>query len=668
MRTFFKLALIILSIFVFSGCGGDSNDTPITPSDDIVFRPINNSDPQTDINQWGTWILRFHDQIGDTEAWVDAIPLRTGEIHLDVKDLLFPPACSNCIDITLMGVVDYDWTLNVELTNPSVMVGYDVMGIFPGENGPGVYFPDGYTDLFDVDGDSLTHHPYILYDTATENNEWGPAESYDRTFMFHRAEGESFRDLIYVIGASWPENQDEVVQLKNPEITGPIYTDASHPQTITVEVIDHQGDIEYVLIDMVPLNGHPYTHMEDIGDGIYQLYNYAEYGLEPGTVDLMIAAKSEGSDYITYNYLAVEIIDPPPPPTYFEFISGPTTLTGDGIPVSEIDLAVVGRTDGTSRTLVQTSGTTVYSWNEDYTMAGLFITLVDTTGDDPDFPIEPPLRIAAADPTDPDSSGTFTILQTNNDEDVWDELSDPVIMYRNLFQLLDMDQLTVTEFKQTADNELTPELDAILRPADVSCGTSSDRFGYALWTPSEGAYPGYYPYVTLVRYEPPYFDGGESYDFLIGGVYEGVGEGKINAEDVNGLAVWDSDGQDELIIAVSEGGVIGEVEIFSANYDLYPETEFTHNMTITELAGIPLDVAILPVGDAGLEDENWVCVLTDNKSVEIFTFSGELIESICNIDTIPSMPSHLDTDLENLRIHVTMSTGPAVTVYEYKGL
>jgi len=655
---------IVLSIFVIAGCGTGS---PVAPSNENILRPTTTETTETDKHQWGTWIFKFHDADQDSRARVEAVPLRTGEAHFDVKDLVLPPYCSNCMELTLVGVIGDDWTINVALTNPSVLTGYDVMGIFPDADGPSVFAPDSYTDMFDIDGTGLTHNPYIVYDTGNENNAWGPAETHDHTFTFHRGEGQKLTDLIYVAAASYPENQDEVVQLKNMQITGPLYTDASNPQTITVEAIDHQDDIEYVSIDMSPVNGDAFTHMTNKGGGVWELYSYAEYGLSPGTKTLIIAAKSFGSANLAYNYIDVEIIDPPLPASYFQLLSGPTTLTGDGVPYSDTDIAVIGKTDGTSRTLMHSSATTIYSWNQDYTTSGLFLTLTNIGGD-PNFPVDPLMRIAAADPTNPDFSGTYSLLLTNADDDIWDLSSTPSISYSHVMQVLDMNQLEMFDFKLTADNVTTPELDAILKPVDVSSGVSGDGYGYTLWATDAGAYPGYYPYVTVVRYEPPYSDAITTYDTLIGGVIEGVGEGKVNADFANGFAAWDGAGQDELIFIVSEGGDADEVEIFSANYDLYPETEFTHNLTITGLPGAPLDVAILPVGDAGLEDENWVCILTDSKTVEVYTFSGVFVESIFDTDAIPSMPSHIDTDLENLRMHVMMATGPKVSVWEYKGM
>lgn len=663
------ILLIVLIVSGFAGCGGGDQKSPIVPptSDSDITPPTPRAGDGSSPMQWGTWIFRFNDETEDNPASVEAIPLRSSEIHVDVGELLKPPICSNCFDLQLMGIIDEDWTIYVEMTNPTVLSAYDVMGIFPAADCPRILQPDSYTDLFDIDGDSETHHPFVVFDTGNPGREWGPGETHGKMLTLHRGENEKFTDLVYVVSASWPENQAEVAEVKNAEVSGPLYTDTSHPVDFSVEVLDWQDDVEYVLIDLEPVNGNQFTHMQPAGDGVWQYLSYAEYGLEVGSETLMIAAKSEGSDKLTYNYLTVNIEDPPPPPSNFEVLSGPTLLDGDGAPSGELDLAVVGRSDGSSSTLVSSSSTTIYDWNEDYTQSVSLLTLIEPTEGDPSFPIEPVVRIGATDPEVPSSLATYSMLLTNDDSDTWDDTTDPVIPYRNTFQLIDLEQMSIIDFKLTADNTQTDELDAILHPIDVCGGVGDDKYGYALWEPDEGSFPGFYPYVVLVRYAPPYKDETEEYDALIGGVAEGSGDGILNSGDIQSIAVWDGGGESELLIAVCETGELDDVEIFTADYQANPGGVFTHVETISGFAGSPVDVAILPVGDAGEEENNWICILTDIGTVEVYNFSGAFVESIYYPDEIPHQVTHLDTDTENLRIHVMME-GPYVTVVQYTGM
>ncbi len=658
------VGLIILSMII-SGCG-EGNSAPVIPEEPESVRPLTVENPTTDVNQWGTWVIHCTNATDEAPASVEALPLRSGANHFDVAGLLLPPKCSNCLDISIEDIDGEVWTLLIELTNPTVLSGYDVMGIFPGVDCPDVHSPDSYTDLYDIDADQSTHNPYKIYTTGNPNNEWGPGEVHSQMISFRREDGEKFTDLLYVVAASWPENQSEIVRLANPQATGPLYSDASNAVNFTVEVQDWQDDIEYVVMDLSALSGSAYTQMQDIGEGVYQVYSYAAYGLTPGTTDLLIAAKSEGSDYLTYNYLTAEVTDPPIPSTLFELLSGPTELTGDGAPSGEMDLAVTGKPGGTSTTLVYSSDTQIYHWDTDYSLSLLYLTLVDTTGSDPNFPIEPVSRIASTDPVYPSSIDLYSILQTNLDTDTWDDSTDPDILFRNTVQILDMETLQVVDFNLTADNLDTPELDAILQPVDVTCGVNSDKYGYALWAPRDGMYPGFYPYVSLVRYEPPYDDGGSDYDTLLGGVGEGSGDGKVESDDVNGVAVWDGGGDGSLFIAVSEGNPTNEVELYTLDFLSNPGGELVPVDTLSGFAGSPLDIVVLPVGDAGEEDENWICILTEVKTIEVYTFTGNFVISVYDTDAVPYTPTHMDADFENLRLHVLMD-GPRASVLQYTG-
>ena len=663
----FIATLAGISSVCFTGCGGGDNSpvAPVPEPPDLT-EPASAPDETSGTHSWGTWILHCEDAVGEEPAHVEAIPLRAAEQHFDIVNLLEPPKCTNCLELEIDSIVDLDWTIIVSLTNPSIFTGYDVRGVFPGTDDPTILNPSSYTNMFDIDSDWNTHNPYIIFETENVNRSWEPAETHSQTITFRREPGETFVDLVYVAAVSWPDPQDEIVELRNPQSTGPLFTDASSPANFTVEVIDWQDDIEYVLMDLSPVLGGAYTHMQPIGDGVYQIYSYASYALSPGTVDLKIAAKSLGSPKATYNYLTIEIMDPIPPPTNYDLYAGPVTLLGEGVPNGEMDLAVIGKTDGTSTTLVHGSSTTIFAWNETYTQSGLFVTLIDPSGEDTDFPVEPVSRIAVADPTIPADPLTYTILQTNLDSDIWNLDSTPVILCRDVLQILDMDQLALIDFELTADNPETPELDAIARPIEVASGVGSDRYGYTLWIPDGGQNPLFYPFVTLVRYEPPYKEELTDYDRLIGGVIEGSGDGKVRAEDVTGLAVWDGDGDGNLLIAISEGGDTGEVEIFTADYIADPEGLLTHVTTLSGFVGEPVDVAILPVGDAGLEDDNWIVILTGMKTIETHTVSGEFVESWLNPNAFTATPLHMDVDTENLRIHVIME-GAIVSVIEYTG-
>lgn len=657
--------MIALACLAYIGCS--NKNEPFTPHQEgpPLTRPIEtHKQTGSTIHPWGAWVITCIEPQENKPASVEVALLRTGETHLNVTGLLLPPKCTNCLHLEILSVVNQDWTIQATLVNPTIHTAYDVTAYFPGTNCPEILNPDSYTDLFDLDSNSNTHHPFKRFDTGNPNQKWGPGETHAQVFTFRRNPNQKLTSIIYIVGASWPGNQSEVVAINNPSVSGDLYTDGSKPVNFSVSIIDWQNDIEYVRINLEPLNGSPFAYMQPVGGGVYKLHGFVAWGLSAGTKKITITAKSLGSDFFTYNFVNVRIVDPKPPHSFLKLVTGPLALTGPGAPFGEYDVAVVGKTAGLSDTYVHASPTEIYAWNKSYSKSSLLVALVDTTGSNPDFPVEPVSRLAFPVPKNSSAPDTFSFMQTNLDTDIWDKTTNPPVLYKHALQLIDLQNMLSVDFTLTADNLETPELDAILRPADITSGVKPDKYGYALWVPDSGAYPSYYPYVVLVRYVPPYKNESMEFDAIIGGVVEGQGDGKIDKDDVNGVAVWDGEGESKLFIAVSEGGNAKQVELYSADFVSNPSQQFIPIATINGLPGTPQDVAILPVADKGFQDKNWVCILTDSRTIEIYDFSGKFVQSFMNPSALPSAVKHMDSDLVNLRLHVMMA-GPKVSVLEY---
>jgi hypothetical protein len=666
IHSIFVTIILSLVALTAAACGSSSeHENPvITTADKSIETESGIEGPSTNehTHPWGAWNFHIGIDPADGSTVAEAVPIRSGESHWDITGMLLPASCSNCLSMDVLSIEGEIWTVMVELTNPTTLSGYSVRGIFPGSIGPSVLYPDSYTDLYDVDSNSKTHHPFIYFETGHPDREWGPGESHSHIFNFLKQDGEEFVDFIYLAAADWPGEQQDVSELKNMSVSGPLYSDTSNTVNFNVQAVDFQGDIEYVIMDLTPLNGSAFTHMTAQENGWYQISGYTEWGLEVGTYECLIAAKSMGATNITYNYLEVSVTEPPEPPTYFDIYAGPVELKGDGAPSGELDLAVSG-----DDTMMYSTSTDIYVWNPDYSASQLLVSILDPSGTDTQFPVDPVLRLAASDPVVPGSTDKYSLISVSGDTDTYDNVTEPNIPYSDTVQLLDMEQLLLADFTLKADNPDTEGLDVFLRCVDVSSGTSGDKSIYALWVPDGGAYPLYFPYIVLVRYEYPYVEGSIKYYNILGGIMGSSGEGKIKASDINGIAVWDSGGDSNIILAVSEGGLNEEVEFFSIDYTNNPGGEFTHLLTMGGFVGTPLDVAILPVADEGIEDENWICVLTDSKTIEVHEFDGGFVESIFSPDFIPYQVKHLDSDIANLRLHVTMQ-GPYVTVIEYTGL
>jgi hypothetical protein len=329
--------IFFIAILVIAGATGCSSgkNTPVTPGLDITAATEQStrltSAPPDNFVQLGTWTLRLEDAHDGKPASADLVPLRTSDTHYDVGFALLPPICMNCLTIPSLEVDGFDWHVEIQIANPTIATVYDLMAIFMGSNGPKIMNPTCYTDLFDVDGDSNTHHPTCIFETGTPNHEWGPGGVYSREIIFRKYADDYFSQMIFAITASYPGPQEEVAEVRNAVASGPLYNDGSNSIDITVEVVDWQDDIDYVVADLTAIDGSPYTPMVSDAPGIFKT-TFSKSGIQNGTFECMIASKSLGSDFLTYNYATIEVVDPPALQSSFILTTGPVLLSGPGTP------------------------------------------------------------------------------------------------------------------------------------------------------------------------------------------------------------------------------------------------------------------------------------------------------------------------------------------------
>ena len=137
MRPILVFPVLVLVFFVLlstqSSCAG-SDKHPLEPGTAVLTAAQlpSGAGRSPEIRSWGAWTIHCVDASDGRPARVEAVPLRDGQVHLDVTDLLRPPICSNCLHVAVVSVIDKDWTIRATLTNPTVYTAYDVAGIFPG--------------------------------------------------------------------------------------------------------------------------------------------------------------------------------------------------------------------------------------------------------------------------------------------------------------------------------------------------------------------------------------------------------------------------------------------------------------------------------------------------------------------------------------------------------
>ena len=129
--------------------GGDITP-PVIPEDTARVPAQPDGEPTLQRVLWGVWDITFDPATGE----VTIIPARVGDKHYNVTGFVTPPACPDCIGITIEGYNPDGWVYDilVSLKNPTALTGYDVRGtLFIGDETDirKLVNVDDYTELFD---------------------------------------------------------------------------------------------------------------------------------------------------------------------------------------------------------------------------------------------------------------------------------------------------------------------------------------------------------------------------------------------------------------------------------------------------------------------------------------------------------------------------------------
>ena len=130
---------------------------------------------------------------------------------------------------------------------------------------------------------------------------------------------------------------------------------------------------------------------------------------------------------------------------------------------------------------------------------------------------------------------------------------------------------------------------------------------------------------------------------------------------------FDSEGMEEVYVALTEGSPENCVEVYVHNYPAAVSSgNFTmkHHLTILPESE-PIDVEIFPAKGLGFP-ENWLCVLTADDVVEVYRESdGSLVTVFGGAPDIDGNARFLDIDDLNYKVHI-MQNGPQVSVFTFE--
>ncbi len=303
-------------ILVTSGCSNQSPD-PATPAIDLSESAAGVTADESRV-LWGMWDLYFD---GNNMS-VTALPDRNLQAHFNVTDMITPPACYDCVIVSVNSFNPSTRILDVDVTlrNPSAISGRDVRGIlYTDTQGHLLTNPDAWTAYWDITGGEDIN-PFRAFAKSDPNRKFNSLAQYTENYLVYIPVPPQYAAIHYAVDASWPGNCREPYAIENfVEVHSPSSTLSSQGK-ISVDIFDWQDDVNSVefMVDGVTSSGYiPMAHtIGNTWEGEYK----NETGALPGDYTAIIQASSQTSlNKWLYNKFDVTVVE-------------------SGIPISPIDV------------------------------------------------------------------------------------------------------------------------------------------------------------------------------------------------------------------------------------------------------------------------------------------------------------------------------------------
>ena len=257
---------------------------------------------------WGYYQFAIDPVMGTVEV----LPLRLAGVHMNVKQYVLPPNCSDCLIIQPTGPYkDNILPVDVSLKNPTALTGHDVRGILI-SNDAGLYLanPDNYTDLYD-DGGAVTINPFKAYATGIPDRSFAPQALFPASYQIFLSSMGKVSLINYAIDASWPGRAKEPYRVEDPVLDGILDTNGTNDVTLSVDVLAAGNDVDEVLFDATNLGFTSPITMTNTGGNTWEVV-FKNTELKPaGQYTCMIKASTASSPKYLYTYFNVTVVVPP---------------------------------------------------------------------------------------------------------------------------------------------------------------------------------------------------------------------------------------------------------------------------------------------------------------------------------------------------------------------
>jgi len=281
----------LLVLLLLIGCGTDHSPTPIMPDTGSgAFAFCADAESKANRIIWGLWDV----YIPEDRSNIEVVPVRAGQIHLNLVRMLEETLCSDCLTIGELrhpeqNIIETDVTLEHPLYRYIRYTGFDVRGIFISGAGytfassgrrialgpdlPMLQNPDGYTSLFNptefppstpplfgyiqgkfaTGGDlSATLNPFIAYCPDIPRRMFEISKSETRTFRIRLPQGPIH--FGYAVDGCWRMVSHEI---NNPLTDFPPNANCLEPYRVSIEIPD---EINSSWMSRNPINVEVFDH------------------------------------------------------------------------------------------------------------------------------------------------------------------------------------------------------------------------------------------------------------------------------------------------------------------------------------------------------------------------------------------------------------------------
>ena len=296
-----NLFYIFLITFAVIGCSGGAADLTVPNDLTAEIADASNRIP------WGFWEIEFD----PTPQKVVVTPAREVSTHYNITDWLLPPACDECLTISVNSYDQVTHILDADVTlwNPTQMPGYDVRGIlYSNDIGYVLENPDARTPLYDIPGGDNVN-PFRAFAKGIPHRIFFPNKAHVQKYLIRIPPPPQWSTVKFAVDASWPSNCQEPYAYEN-FIQGNIHEEIGSTGDISIDVLDWQNDVTEVVVRAYGIIGDDFVPMTNTVGNTWTMEVTNNLGAVNGPHTAEIIARSANPGNLALHHFVDIMVGP----------------------------------------------------------------------------------------------------------------------------------------------------------------------------------------------------------------------------------------------------------------------------------------------------------------------------------------------------------------------